>query len=152
MIHSEQIEKLVLERIESLDNKEELFIVDIRVQPGNIINVFIDSDRSIDISDCVKISRHIESNLNREVEDYELTVSSYGLDQSIIMPRQFKKHIGRTVRFVMQDKEDFNAEILSVDENLISVKTVPKKKKELASEKTISIDKINKAKLVITFQ
>lgn len=152
MIHSEQIEKLVLERIESLDNKDELFIVDIRVQSGNIITVFIDSDRSIDISDCVKISRHIESNLNRDVEDYELTVSSYGLDQSIIMSRQFKKHIGRTVRFVMHDKEDFNAEILSVEENLVSVKTVPKKKKELAVEKTISITNINKAKLVITFQ
>lgn len=151
MIHTEQIKKLTLECIETLENKEELFIADIRVQAGNIIQVFIDSDNSIDISDCIKVSRFIESNLDREVEDFELNVSSYGLDQTIFMPRQFQKYINKTVRFVLNNNDDFNADIISVESDKLFVKTVPKKKKDISEEKTIQISEISKAKLIITF-
>ncbi len=151
MIHTEHIQKLVTECFETLENKEELFIADVRVQAGNVIQVFIDSDSSIDISDCIKVSKYIESKLDRDIEDFELNVSSYGLDQTIFMPRQFKKHIKRFVRFVLNNNDDFNAEIVSVDSDKIFVKTVPKKKKDISEEKTILISEINKAKLIITF-
>ena len=49
MIYKEQIEKLALESIETFDHKEDIFIVDIHVNSGNIIQVFVDSDKSIDI-------------------------------------------------------------------------------------------------------
>lgn len=152
MIHKEQIEKLTLECIETFEHKAELFIVEITVNASNTIRVFVDSDSSIDISDCIKISRHIESNLDREVEDYELNVSSYGLDQSIIMMRQFKKHIGKSVHFVLLNKEDFTAEIISAESETLVVKTIPKKKKEERVEKTFLLSDILKAKLIITFK
>lgn len=151
MIHAEQIKQLILECFDTLENKEELFIVEVRVQPGNIIQVFIDSDKSIDISDCIRVSRYIESKLDREIEDFELNVSSYGLDQSIFMPRQFKKFINKTLRFVLNNNEDFNAKINAVSNEQLFVTTVPKKKKDISEEKTILITEINKAKLIITF-
>lgn len=151
MIHAEQIKQLILECFDTLENKEELFIVEVRVQPGNIIQVFIDSDKSIDISDCIRVSRYIESKLDREIEDFELNVSSYGLDQSFFMPRQFKKFINETFRFVLNNNEDFNAKINAVSNEQLFVTTVPKKKKDISEEKTILISEINKAKLIITF-
>lgn len=151
MIYVEQIKKLILECFDTLENKEELFIVEVRVQPGNIIQVFIDSDKSIDISDCIRVSRYIESKLDREIEDFELNVSSYGLDQSIFMPRQFKKFINKTLRFVLNNNEDFNAKINAVSNEQLFVTTVPKKKKDISEDKTILITEINKAKLIITF-
>ncbi len=152
MIHKEQIEKLTLSCIETFDHHEELFIVNITVSAGNGIYVYVDSDKSIDISDCIKISRHIESNLDREVEDYGLNVSSYGLDQPIIMIRQFKKHIGRSIHFVLIDKEDFNAELLSIEGDSLNVKTKPKKKKEQGVERIIQLSEIQKAKIIISFK
>ena len=151
MIYKEQIEKLALESIETFDHKEDIFIVDIHVNSGNIIQVFVDSDKSIDISDCIKISRHIESNLDREKEDFGLNVSSYGLDQTIKMIRQYKKHIGRDIRFVLKNNEDFKATLISIDGETLNVLIKPKKKKELGIEKTFNIDEIQKAKIIITF-
>ncbi len=151
MINSEQIKNLTLECFDTFENKDDLFLVDIRVLPGNIIQVFIDSDKSIDISDCIKVSRYIESKLDRETEDFELNVSSYGLDQSIFMPRQFKKFINKTFRFVLNNNEDFNANIKAVDTEKLFVATIPKRKKDISEEKTILISEINKAKLIITF-
>ena len=151
MIHKEQIEKLALDCIESFDHKEEIFIVDIQVSMSNTIQVFLDSDKSIDISDCIKISRHIESNLDREKEDFELNVSSYGLDQSLKMIRQFRKYIGRDIRFVLKNNEDFKATLKSIEDETLNLLIKPKKKKELGIEKSIQLNDIQKAKLIITF-
>jgi ribosome maturation factor RimP len=151
MIHKEQIEKLALECIENFEHKEDIFIVDIHVSLSNSIQVFVDSDKSIDISDCIKISRHIESNLDREKEDFELNVSSYGLDQSLKMIRQFKKYIDRDIRFVLKNNEDFKATLISIEDETLHLFIKPKKKKELGIEKTVQLSEIQKAKLIITF-
>ena len=53
------------------------FLVDVKVKPGNVIEVYIDSDTAVNIDNCVEVSRYIESKLDRDVEDYELNVMSY---------------------------------------------------------------------------
>ena len=55
-----------------------LFLVEVNITPGNEIEVVIDSDGSVDIDDCVALSRAIEERLDREEEDFELTVTSAG--------------------------------------------------------------------------
>ena len=56
-----------------------LFLVEVNITPGNEIEVVIDSDGSVDIDDCVALSRAIEERLDREEEDFELTVTSAGI-------------------------------------------------------------------------
>jgi len=88
MITTEQIEKLVAEKLENKD----VFLVDIRIRHGNRISVFLDSDTGVNIKTCAELSRYIEFNLDRESEDFELEVSSAGLDQPLKLLRQYVKN------------------------------------------------------------
>ena len=80
MITKSEIVKLVEEKIEG----SEYYIVDISVSSSNQIRVEIDGDDGVKINDCVQISRHIEGSYDREEVDFELTVSSAGMDLSLI--------------------------------------------------------------------
>src|SRR5690554_3893892 len=55
------------------------YLVDVRVEGGNAITIEIDNDEGVDIDDCAALSRHLESKLDRDTEDFELTVTSAGL-------------------------------------------------------------------------
>ena len=46
----------------------DLFVVDVRVAPGNGIEVVVDSDTQVGIDRCVALSRAIEASLDREQE------------------------------------------------------------------------------------
>ena len=91
MIDKNKIEDLVAEAINTLEKKDEVFVGAILVKPNNTIHVFIDSDTSVSIDDCVKVSKYVEKHLDRDEEDFELNVSSFGLDQALILPRQYIK-------------------------------------------------------------
>ena len=94
---------------------EEMFIVDITVGTGNSIEVLVDSDKGISIEDCVKINRHIEQNLDRDVEDFSLEVSSPGLTQPFKHLRQYQKNIGKKVELVARSGEKEEGILKSVN-------------------------------------
>ena len=75
MISKKYIEDLAAEFLEDSD----LFAVKITVSKDNNIRLFIDGDNGVTIDDCVGLSRHIEGNLDRDKEDFELNVSSSGV-------------------------------------------------------------------------
>ena len=68
MIDKELLKASVEKAIEGTD----LFIVDIKVSPQNEIVVELDSPGSIDIDTCAAVTRAIEKEFDRDVEDYEL--------------------------------------------------------------------------------
>lgn len=76
MITKEKITEIVGEKLE-----EGMFLVDVNVTPSQVIHVEIDSMDGITIDQCVAVSRFVEAHLNRENEDFELQVSSPGIDQ-----------------------------------------------------------------------
>ena len=69
------IDKNVVTRIvdEWLEGKD-YFLVEVTVSPDDKIVVEIDHAEGVWIEDCVELSRFIESKLNREEEDYGLTI------------------------------------------------------------------------------
>jgi ribosome maturation factor RimP len=71
MINNSTVRQLAEEHLADTD----IFLVDITVSATNKISVYIDRDENIVIKDCLGLSRHIEGNLDREIEDYELEVS-----------------------------------------------------------------------------
>jgi ribosome maturation factor RimP len=129
MIHQEFIEKLVSEFL-----TDEFFIIEVSVKKGNVIEVIIDGDKGVTIQKCVDVSRHIEQNLDRDADDYELNVSSAGLGNPFKVYRQYVKNIGEKVE-VKSGGENVIGMIRSVDESgfilgaKISVKEEGKKKK-----------------------
>ena len=90
-----------------------LFLVEVNITPGNEIEVVIDSDGSVDIDDCVALSRAIEERLDREEEDFELTVTSAGIGRPLRLLRQYRKLIGRPVEVVLLNGTKIIAELPS---------------------------------------
>jgi len=70
---------VIRELVEAFLKESNNYLVDIIVNPGNSIMVEIDNDEGVAINDCEALSRYIESNLDREIEDFDLTISSAGL-------------------------------------------------------------------------
>ena len=85
-----------------LDGKD-YFLTDLTVTPDNCITVEIDHADGVWIDDCVQLSRHIEENLSRDEEDYELEVGSAGLGQPFKVLRQWQNHVGKQVEVLASD-------------------------------------------------
>ncbi len=79
------------------------FLVDLTVTPDNRITVEIDSAESVSIDFCADLSRHIEANLDRETEDFELEVGSAGLTAPFKILKQYEKNIGNQVEVLTCD-------------------------------------------------
>lgn len=85
-----------------LDGKD-YFLTDLTVTPDDCITVEIDHADGVWIEDCVQLSRHIEANLSRDDEDYELEVGSAGLGQPFKVLRQWQNHVDKPVEIITTD-------------------------------------------------
>jgi len=149
MISEEAIRQAVEQKIEGSDK----FVVEVRVKAGNHITVLLDSDTNLTIDDCAAVTRHIESVFSRESEDYDLTVSSFGIDQPYRLLRQYLKNIGREVEVTLTDKSVFKGKLVSADEKGIGVYRKTKVKKvETEETRTIAFQEIKHTKEVISFK
>ena len=63
MITKDQIAALTNEALADSDR----FLVEVKVKPNNVIEVYVDADSAISIDHCVEVSRFIEGKLDREV-------------------------------------------------------------------------------------
>ena len=106
MLSEHQIKKIVEQHI----LEREHFLVALTVSPLNKISVVIDNNKGISVSDCVELSRFVESNLNRDEEDFELEVSSPGLDQPFKVLKQYQKYIGKLVETVTKEGKKITGE------------------------------------------
>ncbi len=73
----------------------DLFVIEVKIAPGNDIEVVIDSDNRVDIDQCAALSRVIEASLDREAEDFSLTVYSAGIGSALVTERQFRRLTGK---------------------------------------------------------
>lgn len=148
------IEKDAITReVESVLAETDKFVVEIKVKAGNRITVLLDSDTSISIDDCIGVTRHIESVFDRETEDYDLTVSSAGIDQPYKLLRQYIKNVGREVEVTLKDGSIFTGKLTSADSEKISVYRKTKVKKvETEETREIPFSEIKQTKEVISFK
>jgi ribosome maturation factor RimP len=154
MITVEKIRELAEAKAQEGDN----FIVELTVKPGNKITVLLDNDKGVSIADCVAMSRHIEFSLDREAEDFELNVSSPGLDQPFKTLRQYKKYIGKQVEVLTKENKKIVGKLLKVEEDGIELESKVKERAEGKKGKQVVINNINlnfnqikETKVVISF-
>jgi ribosome maturation factor RimP len=150
MIDKTQIEGLAERHLEGTDK----YIMDVQVKAGNVITVAIDSDTSVLIEDCVRLSKAIESSLDREDDDFELRVTSYGADQPLRLKRQYVKNIGRQLTVTKNDEQKLTGVLVDVGEDKITLQPVVSKKKKAEEPGLLSIrmDDIMQAKVVLSFK
>lgn len=123
MIKKDRIATLAEEALAGSDR----FLVDVRVKPNNVIEVYIDSDTTVNIDNCVETSRFIESKLDRDVEDFELSVLSWGLSGALKMDRQLQKYLGDDVEVKSKELGKFQGKLVRFDEEKVEIQPAPKK-------------------------
>jgi ribosome maturation factor RimP len=158
MITKQLVETLANERIQ--ERNPALYIVEITINNGNQILVEIDHEtEGVSIEDCMSVSRNIEHNLDREVEDFSLEVASAGLSKPFRVLKQYIKNIGKQVKVKTLEDGKIEGVLQSANENEIVVTTKEKvrvegrKKKEWKeTNHTIEMDTIKETNLIITFK
>ena len=158
MISKKKVTRLVNERIEELDNG--LFIVNIHINTNNVIHVELDKhEGGVSVDDCIRVSRNVEHNLDREEQDFELSVSSAGLDKGLRVFPQYKKNIGRKVKVKLNEGGSIEGEMIDATPEQIVVQTTrkeriegKKKKETIVEDHTLKMDEIKEAKIVISFK
>ena len=154
MIKPTQIESIVADKFE----QDDVFIVELNVHPGNKIVVVIDSSKGIPISYCVEISKLIESQFDREVEDFELEVSSAGIGQPFKVMKQYHKNLGREVEVLTAEGKKTCGKLLEVNDEGFTVeigemvKPEGKKRKELQVREVVyKFNEVKQVKDIISF-
>lgn len=132
MINKDQIAALCEEALAPTDR----FLVDVKVKPQNVIEVYVDSDTAISIEHCMELSRFIESKLDRDIEDFELSVLSWGLSGALKMDRQLQKYVGKDVEVKAKELGKLQGKLVSFDDEKVEIAPAPKKtsKKKPAEE------------------
>lgn len=109
------IDKILLRQcVEKALEGTDDFIVSISVSIDNIINVEIDSPTAVDIDTCVKVTRAIEAQFDRDIEDYELEVGSAGLTAPFKVKEQYLKNIGNKVDVITRDGRKLHGTLTDV--------------------------------------
>lgn len=150
------------EEIKTIANRilepRNLFLVDLKISRDNVIELFVDSLSGVNIQTCIEVSREIESNLNRDEEDFALTVASAGIGYPFKVDGQFQKNLNKSVEIKLNDNTKFTGILKAFDDKSVTIeyeekKTIEgKKKKELVKiEKTFLREEIKEIKDVIVF-
>jgi ribosome maturation factor RimP len=155
MIHTAQIEKLLQEELV----RKDLFLVEASVKPGNKIVVYIDSMKGVTLEECISVSRYLENLLDRDTEDFELEVSSPGLDKPLKLPVQFEKNIGKVLDVVKKDGNKVIGTLTGIQNGIIFTESTGivkdpatgKKRKEVRVDE-IPLEEIKSAKIVISLK
>jgi ribosome maturation factor RimP len=129
------IKKEIIEQLTADVLTGEFFLIQVTVKQGNVIEVIIDGDNGVSIQKCVDVSRYIEQHLDRESEDFELSVYSAGLGNPFKVYRQYEKNIGKEVDVKQGEEKPLIGTILSVDENGFDLETKVSIKDEATRKK-----------------
>ena len=135
--------------IAATDN--DAFLVELELKPNNIIVAFVDSDNGLTIEQIKMINRQIESHLDRDVEDFNLTVSSPDLNRPLKTWRQYKKNVGRYLKVKFNERQE-EGMLMKVEAKYLVLSVPNKKKSAPNTELEIQFADIAEAKVAIRFK
>jgi len=137
-----------------LDSDPGYFLVEVRILPGNNIQLFIDGDQGVTIDKCVAINRslykQLEENSLFSGADFSLEVSSPGLDEPLKLLRQYQKNLGRHVEVVLKDGTKKEGKLESATDQGIIVEEKIGKKKEVFQHNFL-FENIKTTKIQVVF-
>lgn len=143
---------------EALAEQSTLFLVDMHIDNASHIRVVLDGDYGVTLENCMSVSRHIEHNLDREEHDFSIEVGTAGASSPLVLPRQYKKHLGRILKIITNNDKEFKGTLIASDDKNIALqwkmresKPVGKGKHTVIKDVKVSFDEIKKATVQIQF-
>lgn len=156
----QMISELLIRKIignQALEN--DFFIVEVSVKPNNKIHIFIDSMQGITIGECAKVSKHVEKTLLEKDLDFEIEVSSPGLDFPFRVQEQYDKNLGKKVTVIDTSGNKFVGILKKATDSFIEIEieekvAIPGKKKKEIQVKTLKmfLQDIKTTKVFISFK
>ena len=142
---------------EALAENELLFLVELSFLPNNKILVEVDGDTGVSLKEIMRISRSVNDNFDREVEDFSLEVTSPDISEALRVKRQYIKNINRILK-VRTDEEKFEGTLTEANQDVIVLhwkarepKPIGKGKVTVEKTATIAYKDIKQAKVKIVF-
>jgi ribosome maturation factor RimP len=150
MIDKQYIKGLVEEFIKGTG----LFLVAVKVSSTNRITVMADKNDGITIDECASIHRHLENNLDREKEDFELQVSSPGLDLPFGVIDQYYKNEGKQVEVIDNEGSRYSGKLKHITPGGFDLETELKSRGKTKELKDISFnfDQIKTTRVILTIK
>jgi len=154
-MNQEIIKKLV---DEALEENENLYLIELSFLANNKILVEVDGDKGVNLKECMRISRHVDQDLDREEEDFSLEVTSVDITKPLKINRQYIKNIGKTLKVKTVDNQKFEGTLKNVEDNEIFLewkarepKPIGKGKVTVEKSAVIAFKNIQEAKVKIIF-
>lgn len=153
-----ELQEKIIQAVESILDKE-YFLVDVQIKQlkeKKKVVVLLDGDRGVNIDVCAKVSRSLGDYIEQSDwidTPYTLEVSSPGVDNPLKLPRQYPQHIGRKLQIKDKNQSIYEGTLLEVTDNSIRIEqTQGKGKKAITTQISIDFDKIETAKVLISFK
>jgi len=153
------LKETVIQIVENYLADTDYYLVDVKVAADNRISVEIDSFEGVSIDFCAELNKHIEAQFDREVEDFELEVSSAGLTEPFKVIKQYEKNIDNEVEVLAKTGKKFNGILAEVRENefVLEIEKLEKqegskRKKTVIEQLTFTYEEIKTTKYIIRFK
>ncbi len=126
-----------------LEQHPTLFLIDLEVNEANRISIILDGDSGINLQDCITVSRAVESNLDREEQDFSLEVASAGVSRPLQLVRQYKKNVGRNLKVKTRSNQVIEATLTAADDENITLEWEAREPKKIGKGKETVSKKID---------
>jgi ribosome maturation factor RimP len=108
--------------------------------------------KGITIDECAALHRYLETHLDRNTEDFDLQVSSPGLDMPFKVIEQYYRNEGRKVEVINTEGEKFSGKLKNVTGGGFELETEIKLKGKPDGIKEISFnfDQVKSTRVILT--
>ena len=142
---------------EALALNESLYLIELSISVNNKVQVVVDGDNGVSLSETMRISRVINDTFDREVEDFSLEVGTPDIAHPLKVKRQYIKNLNRILK-VKTEEEELEGTLVTADEDKIVLhwkarepKPVGKGKVTVDKTATLEYIEIKEAKVKILF-
>ncbi len=142
---------------EALALNESLYLIELSISVNNKVQVVVDGDNGVSLSECIRISKVINDNFDREVEDFSLEVTTPDISHPLKVKRQYIKNLNRILK-VKTAEEEIEGTLVTADEDKIVLQWKAREPKPVGKgnvtvEKTVTLEyrEIKEAKVKILF-
>jgi ribosome maturation factor RimP len=149
----QQIETLISQ---ILAEEPTYFLVSVKIKPTNNIKVFFDGDEGISIEKCVKFNRALYKMIEEKAwypeGDFSLEISSPGIDEPLILQRQYFRNVGRDLEILFTDSTSKIGTLMAVTaEDILIQTTEGKGKKAVTQQLLVPFNNIKSTTVQIKF-
>lgn len=156
MITLEKIEEIVNSHLEGTEH----FLTEIDLSPAGQLSVYVDSFEYFTLDDCASLMRVIRKEFGEALDNYDLTVSSAGMDRPFKSMKQYHKNLNREVKVVTFEGKSISGILSKIGDESVFVEEAPRpaKKGMKVSAKAaplmheIAFNNIKETKRIINFK